>query len=242
MPLFDLDDDKTAIEDLLKHIRAADRAIVSVNGCFDLFHAGHASLLNVAGCYGNVLIVGLNGDDSFVEVKGRKPYYTAAHRALVLMNHRAVDYVILYHERTATRFIETIRPDVHCKDAQTGLLEEEHEALKRVGGRFVPIPHLDCKHTSDLIREIRTQPLDEIKRDALIETIAQVNHAQWLEWSRSVANEVSEERLEHWKDAWKPYDELDEVVKENRYAVWAHVLLRTLEEKGYFINIADTKL
>ena len=152
--ILDMSESREIIEQRLNTFRLANCSIVSVNGCFDLFHAGHAFFLSAAAEFGNRLVVGLNGDDSFEKVKGRRPIYNEIQRARVVASHRSVDLVVIYHDKTAARFIETIRPDVHCKDELTGLLDVELEALQKSGGYYQPIRHFDCKHTSQVLDEI----------------------------------------------------------------------------------------
>lgn len=66
----------------------------------------------------------------------------------------------------------------------------------------------------------------------LLERLAELEHAQWIDWSRAVASEVSSERLNRWEQYWKPYDILDEEVKE-KDRIWARLVLRTITSAGY---------
>ena len=88
------------------------------NGCFDLLHPGHVSLLTQArdGC--NRLIVGLNSDASVSRLKGDdRPVQSEASRAAVLASLASVDIVVIFSEDTPIELIQTIRPDVLIKGA-----------------------------------------------------------------------------------------------------------------------------
>lgn len=90
--------------------------IVFTNGCFDILHTGHLSYLNYAKSLGDVLIVGLNSDDSVKSLKGEsRPINPLKDRALMLANLACVDYVISFSEDTPLRLIQSIKPDVLIK-------------------------------------------------------------------------------------------------------------------------------
>lgn len=74
--------------------------------------------------------------------------------------------------------------------------------------------------------------------DELVEKLAELEHDQWIEWSKSVAGEVSESRLARWELYWVPYSELSEAVKEQD-RIWARKVLAVLQED---IQAANKKL
>src|ERR1044072_2850274 len=97
--------------------RAAGRTVVWTNGCFDLFHAGHALFLEAARALGDVLVVGLNSDASVRRLKGpQRPFLDFASRATVLRAMRAVDHVVALREDVPSPEIAELEPDVCCKD------------------------------------------------------------------------------------------------------------------------------
>lgn len=65
--------------------------------------------------------------------------------------------------------------------------------------------------------------------DELVEKLAELEHEQWMEWSKSVAGEVSDSRISRWELYWVPYDELSEAVKEQD-RIWARKVLKILQE------------
>ena len=98
--------------------RRHERRVVFTNGCFDLIHPGHISLLEQARAAGDVLIVGLNSDASVARLKGDgRPVQAAVARASVLAGLSTVDLVIEFGEDTPVALIEAIKPDILVKGA-----------------------------------------------------------------------------------------------------------------------------
>ena len=100
----------------IKEWRAAGKKIVFTNGCFDILHAGHVSVLEFSRSKGDVLIVGLNSDASVKRLKGpTRPINTQADRALVLAALESVSAVCVFEEDTPYNLIKDVRPDVLVK-------------------------------------------------------------------------------------------------------------------------------
>lgn len=92
------------------------KKIVFTNGCFDILHSGHVSYLNEAKSLGDVLIIGLNSDESVRRIKGpERPINKELDRKFLLENLRAVDVVELFAEDTPYELIKEIRPDILVK-------------------------------------------------------------------------------------------------------------------------------
>ncbi|NPA53415.1 MAG: D-glycero-beta-D-manno-heptose 1-phosphate adenylyltransferase [Aquificae bacterium] len=92
------------------------KKIVFTNGCFDILHAGHVDYLEKAKALGDVLIVGLNSDESVKRLKGNdRPVNIQEHRKRVLEALKAVDLVVIFDEDTPERLIKEIKPDVLVK-------------------------------------------------------------------------------------------------------------------------------
>src|SRR5579885_1312970 len=101
---------------LLHLHRAAGQRVVFTNGCFDLLHLGHVRYLQEARSLGDLLVVGLNSDDSTRALKGpNRPLVPQDERAEVLAALACVDYVTIFEEMTAVALVETLRPDVYVK-------------------------------------------------------------------------------------------------------------------------------
>jgi D-beta-D-heptose 7-phosphate kinase/D-beta-D-heptose 1-phosphate adenosyltransferase len=137
--------------------RAAGRKVVLTNGCFDLLHAGHVTLLEAARREGDVLVVALNSDASVRGLKGEgRPVVPDGERAEVLLALEAVDRVVLYDEPTPIEVVRVLLPDVLVKgadwaaDAIVGAPEVE-----AAGGRVVRVSLVPGRSTSALLDRIR---------------------------------------------------------------------------------------
>ena len=94
-------------------VKSQKAPIVFTNGCFDLIHAGHIRLLNLAGVFG-WLVVGLNSDESIRKLKGpARPVQTFEDRALALASIRAVQSVVRFDTARCDRLIGQIRPSIY---------------------------------------------------------------------------------------------------------------------------------
>ena len=90
--------------------------IVFTNGCFDILHSAHIQLLKYCKSLGNILIVGLNSDDSIRRLKGNnRPINDIYERSLMLSLLDFVDYIIVFEEDTPYNIIKMIMPDIIVK-------------------------------------------------------------------------------------------------------------------------------
>ncbi len=131
------------------------KKIVTTNGCFDLFHIGHAKSLEKAKSYGDLLIVGVNSDKSVRDNKGMgRPIIPAKERVGIIASLAAVDYVFLFNSKTASPWIEKIKPHFHIKGADRKINEiVEREAIEKNGGKIILTPYI--KSTTDIIKKIQ---------------------------------------------------------------------------------------
>jgi rfaE bifunctional protein nucleotidyltransferase chain/domain len=131
--------------------------VVFTNGCFDVLHAGHVFYLAWARSQGDVLVVGLNTDESVRALKGEmRPFVPFEDRAAVLAGLRSVDVVVGFRERTPEVLLDALRPDVHVKSAQYRLEDlPERIVVQHYGGEILFAPHVPGKSTTDLVAEIR---------------------------------------------------------------------------------------
>jgi phosphoheptose isomerase len=145
--------------DLRERWSRQGRTVVWTNGCFDLLHAGHVRSLEAARALGDVLVVGLNSDDSARRLKGPgRPVMPARERAEVLSALRAVDHVVVYDEDTPEGALERLRPDVHAKGADyappNGKPLPERAVVEAYGGRIEFLPFVDGVSTTALVEKI----------------------------------------------------------------------------------------
>lgn len=131
------------------------KKIVFTNGVFDLFHAGHAAMLEKARALGDVLIVGLNTDASARRLgKGpRRPINKWQDRAAVLCALSAVDAVIGFKEDTPAAVMEKLRPDIFVKGAD---YRKEDLAEGKFAGKVVLIPLKKGYSTTALVRRLQS--------------------------------------------------------------------------------------
>jgi D-glycero-beta-D-manno-heptose 1-phosphate adenylyltransferase len=136
------------------------KIVVWTNGCFDLIHPGHVRSLQAAKRLGDVLIVGLNSDDSVRQLKGPgRPVLSELERAEVLSALTCVDYVVVFPELRPDAALLRLRPDVHCKGAEYapphGKPIPEMETVASYGGRIEFLPYSGGISTTELIRRVR---------------------------------------------------------------------------------------
>lgn len=139
-------------------LKAAGKNLVVTNGCFDLLHPGHVTYLEQARNLGDALLVGLNGDDSVRQLKGEgRPVNEQTDRALVLAALESVSGVCIFTERTASRFLSVVKPDIYVKGGDytlETLNQEERSIVESAGGRVVVIPVVPGKSTTSLLKKI----------------------------------------------------------------------------------------
>lgn len=147
----------------ISELRKKGKKIVFTNGCFDLIHKGHIALLNQARQAGDILIVGINNDESTRKVKGPdRPVNTLEDRITVLAGLQSVDYIVSFEEESPVQLIKSVRPDVFVKGADyTEKSIPELPLLKRLSCEVKIIPNVHDISTTDIIHRI-----NEIVEDA----------------------------------------------------------------------------
>lgn len=140
--------------------RAVEKTVVWTNGCFDLIHLGHVQGLQAAKALGDVLVVGVNSDNSVRQLKGPgRPLFSACERVEMLMALECVDYIIIFDELTPEKALARLKPDIHCKGADYarpgGKPLPEAQVVETYGGRVELLPLLSGHSTSELIQRIQ---------------------------------------------------------------------------------------
>ena len=145
--------------DVIRSWRSQGYIIGFTNGCFDLLHPGHISLLQHAKNECDKLVVGLNSDSSVAQLKGEdRPIQKANARATVLLALQDVDVVIIFDEETPIKLIESIKPDVLVKGGDYKIDEiVGAEFINQNGGRVVLSNYKNGHSTSELIKKIESQ-------------------------------------------------------------------------------------
>ena len=147
------------LPDLIRQLaawKAQGKKIVFTNGCFDLLHVGHVVYLEKAKALGDILIVGLNTDDSVTRLKGPdRPLVTQADRARVLASLSFVDGITLFENDTPIDLIMAIKPDILVKGAD--YRQEEvvgANFVQSYQGQVVLIPLVDDRSTTKIVNKI----------------------------------------------------------------------------------------
>ena len=132
------------------------KKIVFTNGCFDILHVGHVRYLTAAKNFGDVLIVGLNTDESVKKLKGAsRPINNQDDRAEVLLGLKAVDHVIFFGEDTAENLIAELQPDVYVKGGDYTLETlPEAKIVQAYGGQIELVKLVAGKSTTKIIEKI----------------------------------------------------------------------------------------
>lgn len=118
--------------DKINALKNIGQRIVFTNGCFDLLHVGHLKTLEFAKKHGDVLVVGINSDNSVKRLKGdNRPIINEADRASLLNALSCVDYVITFDSDTCSDLINKIQPNVFVKGGTSLFVEQEVEECKK---------------------------------------------------------------------------------------------------------------
>lgn len=142
-----------------QQLKVEGKIVVFTNGVFDLIHAGHIDYLIKAKSLGNILIVGLNSDESVKLIKGdKRPVLKEEERAFVVSNLKPVDYVVIFEEDTPSDVIEKIIPDVLVKGADWSIDNiVGREVVEAHGGVVRSIEFVNDQSTSKIIDSIVTK-------------------------------------------------------------------------------------
>ena len=141
----------------LKAWREKNKKIVFTNGCFDIIHPGHIDYLSQARDLGDILVLGLNTDQSvrLLNKGSNRPINDERTRANVLAGLASVDLIVFFDEETPYNLIKLLQPNVLVKGKD---YEVEKiigfDILKENGGEVITIPFLEGYSTSSLIKKI----------------------------------------------------------------------------------------
>lgn len=137
--------------------RFLEKKIVFTNGCFDILHLGHIDYLSKAKDLGNILIVGVNSDDSVRRIKGKsRPITDETSRSTIIASLHFVDAVVLFDEDTPYELIKLVRPDVLVKGSD--YKPEEivgYDIVTAKGGEIITVDFLPGYSTTAIEKRIR---------------------------------------------------------------------------------------
>lgn len=134
-----------------------EQKIVFTNGCFDIIHRGHINYLSQAKALGDILIVGLNSDESVKRLKGpKRPINPLEDRAQVLAALSCVDHIVAFDDDTPMKLIRAIQPDIFVKGGDyTRETLPEADLVESLGGKIEILPYLEDHSTTGIIERIR---------------------------------------------------------------------------------------
>lgn len=142
--------------------RKAGKTIAYANGCFDLLHVGHVRTLESARREGDVLVVGINGDESARRLKGPgRPVIGERGRAELVAALECVDAVVVFPELTSMGVLEALRPEVWVKGGDYGLEsvnQEERRYVESYGGRVALGERVSGVSTSEIVARVKALP------------------------------------------------------------------------------------
>jgi len=137
-------------------LKTSGRRVVFTNGCFDLLHPGHVTLLERARRLGDALVVGVNSDRSVRELKGpTRPVVPEQERAELLAALEAVDFVTIFDEATPRELVAALLPDVLVKGADWGSYIVGRQEVEARGGQVVSLELEPGWSTSQILDTVR---------------------------------------------------------------------------------------
>ena len=143
------------ISSIVSELKNNGKKIVFTNGCFDILHIGHIKYLEAAKSHGDILIIGLNSDQSIRLIKGEnRPINTQDDRANILVALKGVDYLVIFDEKTPLKLINLVKPDVLVKG---GDYEGKQIIGQEISKELVIIPFIKGKSTTKIIERIKNK-------------------------------------------------------------------------------------
>lgn len=135
-----------------------EQTIVLATGCFDILHSGHLYFLSDASKQGDILVVGLNSDHSIKMIKGNhRPIVGQNERATLVAAIRYVDYVFIFTDTMADKYIYNLKPNVFAIGHESvKAYPSESIAAKQVGARVHIVTRIPSESTTSIVTSIRS--------------------------------------------------------------------------------------
>ncbi len=143
------------LKPLVDGLRRENKTIATLNGSFDLLHAGHLEIIFAASQCADVLLVALNSDASIQQYKSPdRPIISLPHRMQMMAALGCVDYVTSFSETDPRSLLELVQPDVHVNGVEYGRDCIEREVVERYGGRIELVELVPGLSTSAILEKI----------------------------------------------------------------------------------------
>ena len=136
--------------------RKLGKTLVTTNGCFDIIHAGHIHYLSEAAQCGDILVVGVNCDETVTRLKGKgRPLQNEQDRLNIVAALSMVDHAFVFREDDPRAFLEVLRPDIHVKggDYRENIIEKK--VVEKHGGTVKIVSFLKDRSTTSLVEKMR---------------------------------------------------------------------------------------
>lgn len=147
--------DPLSLDEKISELRQNNQTIATLNGSFDLMHAGHLEMIIQASLQADVLIVALNTDRSIQEYKSPlRPIIPLVYRLSMMAALEMVDYVTWFDETDPRQILSRIKPDVHVNGAEYGENCIEAETVRKHGGKIHIVSLVPGLSTSQIIKKI----------------------------------------------------------------------------------------
>lgn len=149
--------DISNIESHLTYWNLKNQKIVFTNGCFDILHRGHIEYLAQAANHGDILLIGLNTDNSVRRIKGNsRPVQDESARAILLASLSFVSAVILFDEDTPYELIKRVKPDILVKGSDYKTEDiVGYDIVTANGGKVVTIDFIEGYSTTSIIEKLK---------------------------------------------------------------------------------------
>lgn len=145
------------LETLIEKLRSENKTIATLNGSFDLMHAGHLYIIFEAAKTADVLIVALNSDSSIKRYKSpSRPIIPLTYRLQMMAAMMCVDFVTWFDETDPRELLQKIKPDVHVNGIEYGAQCIEKDVVEANGGKVHLVDRIDGLATSEIIEKIKT--------------------------------------------------------------------------------------
>ena len=148
--------DQNQLKQKVKELKSEKLSIATVNGSFDLLHAGHLQMLYTASCLADILIVLLNTDESIQKYKSKdRPIIPLNYRLQMMSSIGFVDYVSYFEEIDPCGILSLIKPDVHVNGSEYGVNCIEAETITSNGGKIHIVDLVEGLSTTEIIKKIK---------------------------------------------------------------------------------------
>lgn len=144
------------LEKALEKIREQGLTVATLNGSFDLLHAGHLFMISEASRQADVLIVALNSDESIQKYKSMdRPIIPLKYRLEMMAALEFVDYVTFFDETDPCQLLQKIQPDVHVNGEEYGKECIEAKTVREMGAKLHLVKRIPSLSTTEIIEKIR---------------------------------------------------------------------------------------